>query len=82
METNQGVLLLMNTILKIGDYALHKTTGKLGQVVAYGHEILDSAYLPTLKVEVVSDTGIDRRTFVEDLSSKWVPVEKEEISDN
>ncbi len=82
VETNQGVLLLMNTILKIGDYALHKTTGKLGQVVAYGHEILDSAYLPTLKVEVVSDTGIDRRTFVEDLSSKWVPVEKEEISDN
>ena len=72
----------MNTILKIGDYALHKTTGKLGQVVAYGHEILDSAYLPTLKVEVVSDTGIDRRTFVEDLSSKWVPVQKEEISDN
>ncbi len=69
-------------MLNIGDYALHKATGKLGQVVAYGHEILDSVYLPTLKVEVVNDTQIDERTFLEDLYNRWVPVEKEEISKN
>jgi hypothetical protein len=72
----------MKTMLKIGDYALHKITGKLGQVVAYGHEMLDSVYLPTLKVEVVSETGMGQRTFVEDLTSKWVLVEKEKISKN
>jgi hypothetical protein len=70
----------MKSMLNIGDYAFHKITGKLGQVVAYGHEILDSAYLPTLKVEVVSDAAIGQRSFVEDLTSRWVPVEKETIS--
>lgn len=70
----------MKSMLNIGDYALHKITGNLGQVVAYGHEILDSAYLPTLKVEVVSEAGIGQRSFVEDLTSRWVPVEKETIS--
>jgi hypothetical protein len=70
----------MKSMLNIGDYALHKITGKLGQVVAYGHEILDSAYLPTLKVEVVSDAAIGQRSFVEDLTTRWVPVEKETIS--
>jgi hypothetical protein len=72
----------MKSMLNIGDYALHKITGNLGQVVAYGHEILDSAYLPTLKVEVVNDAGIGQRSFVEDLTSRWVPVEKETISKN
>jgi hypothetical protein len=76
------VLQVMKTMLNIGDYALHKTTGKLGQVVAYGHEILDSVYLPTLKVEVVSDTQMGQKTYMEDLTSKWVPVEKEAISNN
>ncbi len=70
----------MKTMLNIGDYALHKTTGKLGQVVAYGHEIIDSVYHATLKVEIVNGTGMSRRTFVEDLSSKWVLVKQEEIS--
>lgn len=72
----------MKTMLNIGDYVLHKVTGKLGQVVAYGHEILDSIYLPTLKVEVASDTAIDQKTFVEDLTSQWMPAEKDEFSKN
>lgn len=73
---------LMKTMLNIGDYVLHKITGKAGQVVAYGHEILDSVYLPTLKVEVVSDTAINQKTFVEDLTSQWVPAEAEEFANN
>ncbi len=74
------MLQVIKTMLNIGDYALHKTTGKLGQVVAYGHEMRESAYLPTLKVEVVNEAGIGQRAFVEDLSNQWVPVEKEEVS--
>ena len=72
----------MQTMLNIGDYALHKTSGKLGQVVAYGHEILDSVYFSTLKVELISDTGVGEKTFVEDLTTKWQPVEKEEVFNN
>jgi hypothetical protein len=71
----------MKIMLNIGDYALHKTTGKFGQVVAYGHEMIDSAYLATLKVEVVDDTEMNKRTFVEDLTSNWMPVKKEEMSE-
>ncbi|HEY9673321.1 MAG TPA: hypothetical protein V6D11_17895 [Waterburya sp.] len=70
----------MKTMLNIGDYALHKTTGKLGQVVAYGHEIIDSVYHATLKVEVVSGAGMSRRNFVEDLSSQWLPVKEDELA--
>ena len=70
----------MKTMLNIGDYAIHKTTGNFGQVVAYGHEIIDSAYLATLKVEVVDNTGTSKKTFVEDLTSNWMPVKKEELS--
>lgn len=72
----------MKTMLNVGDYALHKITGKLGQVVAHGHEIIDSVYLPTLKVEVVNDTGLNQKTFVEDVTSEWVSVEKEAINHN
>jgi len=82
VKPHKGVLPLMKTMLEIGDYALHEITGKLGQVVAYGHEMIDSAYLPTLTVEVVSDTGMGQKTFVEDLTSRWVPVDKEEINNN
>lgn len=65
----------MKNLLNVGDYALHKITGKLGQVVAHGHEIIDSVYLPTLKVEVINDTELSKKTFVEDLTSKWELVE-------
>jgi hypothetical protein len=69
----------MKTMLNIGDYAIHKTTGNFGQVVAYGHEIVDSVYLATLKVEVIDNTGTNKKTFVEDVTSNWLPVQKEEL---
>jgi hypothetical protein len=68
----------MKTMLNIGDYAIHKTTGNFGQVVAYGHEIVDSVYLATLKVEVIDNTGMSKKTFVEDITSNWLPIKKEE----
>jgi hypothetical protein len=70
----------MNMMLNIGDYVLHTTSGKFGQVVAYGHEIVNCAYLPTLRVEVVDETGMSKRTFEEDVTNNWIPVKKEEIS--
>lgn len=72
----------MRTMLEIGDYVRHLSTGESGQVIAYDHKILNSVYFPTVKVEVVSDTGMKRRTFVEDLSSAWVLVEKVATSNN
>ena len=71
----------MNTMLNIGDDALHKTTGKIGQV-AYGHEIIDNAYLATLKVEVVDDAQMNKKTFVEDVTSNWMSVQSVEISEH
>lgn len=72
----------MKTMLNVGDYALHKITGKLGQVVAHGHEMIDSVYLPTLKVEVVIDTNLNQKTFVEDVTSEWVLVDNQEMNNN
>jgi hypothetical protein len=72
----------MNSMLNIDDYALHKTTGKIGQVVAYGHEMIDNAYLATLKVEVVDDAKMNKKTFVEDVTSNWMPVQSVEISEH
>ncbi len=72
----------MTTTLNIGDYALHTKTGNLGEVVAYGHKILDGVYLPTIKVEVRSNVGIKPRDFVEDLSNAWVLVDKQNVSNN
>jgi hypothetical protein len=72
----------MNSMLNIGDYALHKATGKIGQVVAYGHEMIDNAYLATLKVEVVDDAQINKKTFVEDVTSNWMPVQPAEMADH
>ena len=69
-------------MLNIGDYALHKTTGKIGQVLAYGHEIIDNAYLATLKVEVIDDAQMNKKTFVEDVTSNWMPVQPAEISEH
>ncbi len=64
-------------MLKIGDYALHQTTGNQGKVIAYGHQILDGVYLPTLRVEMVTDMATRRRTFLEDVSQAWVLLEPE-----
>lgn len=69
-------------MLNVGDYPLHKITGKLGQVVAHGHKMIDSVYLPTLKIEVVNDTEVNHKTFVEDVTSEWVLVEKGEPKHN
>jgi hypothetical protein len=58
-------------MLKIGDYAQHLKTGCVGQVIGYGHQILDSAYLPTLKVQIIRGKERIQERFLEDLASTW-----------
>ncbi len=72
----------MKTMLKIGDYVSHLPTGTCGQIVAYGHQMVESVYQPTLTVEVVNDTTDKSKTFLEDLSSAWVLVEQPETSNS
>lgn len=68
----------MNIMLNIGDYAHHRSTGNVGKVVAYGHQIVDGVYLPTLKVEVqvVNERGKKKRIFIEDVFQEWMQVEQ------
>ncbi len=70
----------MKNTLDIGDYVRHKITAQLGQVIAYGHQIIGSNYLPTLKVEVVGRTNRMHNTFIEDLYDVWVLVENDETT--
>lgn len=64
-------------MFKIGDCVLHQKTGHFGKVVGYGHQILDSVYLPTLKVRVNRVADMNQGSFVEDLSSAWMQTEGE-----
>lgn len=65
-------------MLNIGDYAHHRSSGNAGKVVAYGHQIVDGVYLPTLKVEVqvVNESGKKTRIFIEDVFQEWMQVEQ------
>ncbi|MFN6535554.1 MAG: hypothetical protein RM021_004185 [Nostoc sp. EkiNYC01] len=59
-------------MLNIGDYALHQRTGQVGQVLGYGHQLMDGVYITTLKVKMTKRQGTRRQsTFVEDAYSTW-----------
>lgn len=60
----------------LGDRVLHKHTGQLGQVIGYGHEILNGVYLTTLKVLVSSSSDLSKKDLVEDLYSRWTQLVK------
>lgn len=68
-------------MINIGDYAVHQTTGNVGKVFGYGHQIVDGVYLPTLKVRVSTGTEVNQESFVESLSSEWVLLEEEAPSE-
>jgi hypothetical protein len=60
-------------MFNVGDYVVNQTTGYLGKVIGYGHQILESGYETTLKVLVAEAEGSRKRGFVvEDLYSAWV----------
>ncbi|MUG94384.1 hypothetical protein F7734_19195 [Scytonema sp. UIC 10036] len=66
-------------MLEIGDYARHQVTGLIGQVVGYGHEVVQGVYITTLKVRENSNGNSDRSRFLEDVYSEWVRVEIESV---
>ncbi|WP_138505261.1 hypothetical protein [Nostoc sp. PA-18-2419] len=60
-------------MLNIGDYALHRKTGQVGQVLGYGHQLMDGVYVTTLKVRISKSQGTPRQSrFVEDTYSTWM----------
>lgn len=62
-------------MFQIGDYALHQKTGQIGQVFGYGHQLINGAYLTTLKVMLKnSQVNGSYSRFIEDLHSTWIKV--------
>ncbi|MBE9053560.1 hypothetical protein IQ243_24775 [Nostocales cyanobacterium LEGE 11386] len=63
-------------MLNIGDYALHQKTGQVGQVLGYGHQVMNGTYITTLKVRLKNQSGTRRyRRFMEDIYTTWVLAE-------
>nr|WP_290221212.1 hypothetical protein [Trichocoleus desertorum] len=58
----------------IGDSVQHQTTGRLGKLVGYGHQISEQgAYLPTLQVLMTDELALTHHHKVlEDLTSAWI----------
>lgn len=63
-------------MFNIGDRVLHKS-GISGTVIGYGHQIVDSVYLPTLMVKL-TDANSSQINIVEDLSSVWSLLEQQD----
>lgn len=59
-------------MFQLNDYAQHQASGRIGRVIGFGHQMLDSVYLPTLKVRIAEGNTLS--SFLEDVSSAWVPV--------
>lgn len=60
-------------MFSIGEYVISQKTGNLGKVIGYGHQIVNQAYMSTVKVLVDCATDSRKRGFVEeDLFSVWV----------
>lgn len=64
-------------MFNIGDYVQHQQTGQSGQVVGYGHNMVNYVYLPTLKVRLTRAQP-HHENIIEDASSTWVAVTAEE----
>ncbi len=56
-------------MFQLDDCARHQTSGCIGKVIGFGHQMLDSVYFPTLKVRITEGNDM---SIVEDLSSAWV----------
>ncbi|HAX75181.1 MAG TPA: hypothetical protein DCY88_04925 [Cyanobacteria bacterium UBA11372] len=59
-------------MFSIGDYVFNQKTGEIGEVIGFGHQILDSGYTTTLKVLVAHPEDSARKIVIaEDLYSAW-----------
>ncbi|AFY90505.1 MULTISPECIES: hypothetical protein [Chroococcidiopsis] len=64
-------------MFQVGDRVIHHASGQSGNVIGYGHQIIDGVYQPTLIVRVVRDRELGQTGVVEDLSANWIPSEEE-----
>jgi hypothetical protein len=51
-------------MFKVGDYVFNKKSGDFSQVIGYGHQLLKSGYITTLKVIVAESKTSSLRVFV------------------
>ena len=59
-------------MFSVGDYVFNQKTGEIGEVIGFGHQILDIGYTTTLKVLVAQSEDSSKKRFVtEDLYSAW-----------
>lgn len=56
-------------MFNLSDRVQHKTTGKSGVVIGYGHQMVNSFYLTTIKVRLSNATVTE--AIVEDLYNHW-----------
>ncbi|KJH70974.1 hypothetical protein [Aliterella atlantica] len=64
-------------MFNIGDYVFNQKTGNLGKVIGYGHQIVDNAYMSTVKVLVDYAISSRKRGIVEeDLFAVWISWEE------
>ena len=60
-------------MFELGDYVINQNNGHIGQVVGYGHKMLETGHTPTQKVLVAESITFRKRGFVEEeLYSVWV----------
>lgn len=62
-------------MFNLDDYVSHKLSGYLGKVVAYGHQMVNGAYLPTIRVKIHNHLTTSQLMFVEDLVPLWERVD-------
>jgi hypothetical protein len=60
-------------MFNIGDVVQHHETGQNGQVIGYGHQIVNGVYLSTLRVHILQ-TESDRWQIKEDIYLAWTSV--------
>ncbi|MBW4451730.1 MAG: hypothetical protein KME55_03055 [Nostoc indistinguendum CM1-VF10] len=63
-------------MLNIGDYVLHQKIGQVGQVLGYGHQVMNGTYITTLKVRFRNQSETPGyRGFMEDVYTNWILAE-------
>ncbi|MBW4607072.1 MAG: hypothetical protein KME22_07570 [Hassallia sp. WJT32-NPBG1] len=55
----------------IDEPVINQTTGQLGKVIGYGHQIINNVYTVTLKVLVAQPANANKVLVVEDAISAW-----------
>lgn len=73
---DNSTVIVRKLMFNLDDYVSHKLSGYIGKVVAYGHQMVDGAYQPTIRVKVTNHLTTSQTTFIEDLATLWERVER------